>query len=139
MTKSVIVFLMLFMTLSGYSQNVDALDNALKESDQWKLQLTDDGTGNWKTNWFLDGQIAKVENSGKGMHLQAGPEFGNDAHHMVLWTKKMFKGDVKIEFTYTRTDEETRAVNILYIQATGKEEGEFVYDISQWNQLRKVP
>lgn len=73
------------------------------------------------------------------MHLMAGPEFGNDAHNMVLWTKKSFKGDVKIEFEYTRTDNETKAVNILYIQATGKGEGDYAEDIFAWNDLRKVP
>lgn len=139
MAKSVIAFLMLFITLPGNSQNVDALYNALNESERWELQLSDNGTGNWQNNWFLDGEIAKVENTEKGMHLQAGPEFGNDAHHMVLWTKQSFQGDVKIEFDYTRTDNETRAVNILYIQATGKGEGDFVKDISEWNHLRKIP
>lgn len=139
MVKSTLVFLILFITLTGYSQNADSLFNALNESDRWILQMTDDGTENWQDNWFLDGEIAKVENTENGMHLQAGPEFGNDAHHMVLWTKESFKGDLKIQFDYTRTDKETRAVNILYIQATGKEEGEFVKDISHWNDLRSVP
>ena len=74
-----------------------------------------------------------------GMHLQAGPEFGNDTHHMVLWTKQTFEGDVKIEFDYTRTDNETKAVNILYIQASGKGEGDYAEDIFEWNQLREVP
>lgn len=105
----------------------------------WKLVFEDEGTGDYKDKWYLDGEIAKVENSADGMHLQAGPEFRNDAHHMVLWTKETFAGDVKIEFDYTRTDNETKCVNILYIQATGKEEGEYKQDIFEWNNLRKVP
>ena len=53
------------------------------------------------------------------MTLTAGPEFKNDAHHMVLWTKDTFQGDLKIEYEYSRIDEATNCVNILYIQATG--------------------
>jgi hypothetical protein len=126
-----------FLSLGQDAENL--IFEKLKNDVNWQLKMSDDGTESWKTNWFLDGEIAKVENSEKGMHVQAGPEFGNDAHHMVLWTKQSFKGDVKIEFDYTRTDHETRAVNILYIQATGKEEGDYTKDISEWNHLRTIP
>ncbi len=135
-----IVLLLALIPFFVFGQNSeDSMFEKFERDADWQLKMSDDGTNNWQTNWFLDGEIAKVENTEKGMHLQAGPEFGNDAHHMVLWTKKSFHGDVKIEFDYTRTDEETKAVNILYIQATGKEEGEFVKDISHWNHLRTVP
>lgn len=136
--KGLLILLLIPFLIFG--QDAEELKFERLENDtEWQLKMSDDGTDNWKTNWFLDGEIAKVENSEKGMHLQAGPEFGNDAHHMVLWTKQSFQGDVKIEFDYTRTDNETRAVNILYIQATGKEEGEFTNDISEWNHLRAIP
>lgn len=136
---NLLLFILLIPFL-GFSQS-DENSSFLKlnKSKQWKLEFSDSGTTDYHQNWHLDGLIAKVENSEKGMHVQAGPEFGNDAHHMVLWTKKSFNGDVKIEFDYTRTDNETKAVNILYIQATGKEEGEFVKDIFEWNDLRTVP
>lgn len=124
----------------GFAQTSEKLlFEKLNNSNSWVLAFHDDGTTNYRENWHLDGLIAKVENSEKGMHVQAGPEFGNDAHHMVLWTKQSFSGDVKIEFEYTRTDNETKAVNILYIQATGKGEGEFAKDIFEWNDLRTVP
>ena len=55
----------------------------LNNSTSWNLEFQDDGTTNYQKNWHLDGLIAKVENSKKGMLLQAGPEFGNDAHHMA--------------------------------------------------------
>ena len=58
---------------------------------------------------------------------------------MVLWTKQSFKGDLKIEYDYTRLDNETRCVNILYIQATGSGEEPYVKDITEWNELRRVP
>ena len=139
MKMNLFLFLILvpFFILGQDSENL--IFEKLENDVHWKLEMSDDGTGSWQTNWFLDGEIAKVENAEKGMHLQAGPEFGNDAHHMVLWTKQSFQGDVKIEFDYTRTDNETRAVNILYIQATGKGEGDYTKDISEWNHLRTIP
>ena len=36
-------------------------------------------------------------------------------------------------------DDATKAVNILYIQATGKEEGPYVKDILEWADLRTIP
>lgn len=139
MQIKVLLLLILIPFLISGQDSEDLMFEKLENDFHWQLKMSDDCTDNWKSNWFLDGEIAKVENSEKGMHLQAGPEFGNDAHHMVLWTKQSFQGDVKIEFEYARTDNETRAVNILYIQATGKEDGEFVKDISHWNHLRTVP
>jgi hypothetical protein len=54
-------------------------------------------------------------------------------------TNASFEGDVKIEYDYTRTDLEIRNVNILYIQATGSGEGPYAKDITEWNELRRVP
>ncbi len=133
-----VIFFLAFSNLTFSQQIVNTRFDSLLTDKNWKLLFDDDCTADWRLNWFLDGEIATVENSSKGMHLQAGPEFGNDAHHMVLWTKQSFRGDLKIEFDYTRTDNETRAVNILYIQATGKGEGDFVEDITEWNHLRKI-
>ena len=73
------------------------------------------------------------------MTLTAGPEFKNDAHHMVLWTKDTFEGDLKIEYEYSRLDEATNCVNILYIQATGSGNSPYAQDISKWSDLREVP
>jgi hypothetical protein len=105
----------------------------------WQEALSDTCTDDWKTQWFLDGEIGTVKTGTDGMTLTAGPEFRNDAHHMVLWTKKEFKGDLKIEFDYTRLDKEKQCVTILYIQATGSGKGPYAKDISTWNELRKVP
>ncbi len=106
---------------------------------RWKEVFFDPGTGDWKERWFLDGEVGKVKTGPSGMELTAGPEFKNDAHHMVLWTRDSFAGDLKIEYDYTRLDDETRCVNILYIQATGSGEGQYAKDISKWNELRRVP
>ena len=103
-----------------------------------QLLFEDSCTGSWKNNWMLDGERAKVINTEDGMELIAGPEFGNDSCHAVLWTKKEFKGDISIEYDYTRTDTATRCVNILYFMATGKG-NDYPVDISLWNDKRKVP
>lgn len=105
----------------------------------WEVVLADTGTADWTEKWFLDGQVGEVATSPEGMTLTAGPEFGNDAHHMVLWTKESFEGDLKIEYEYTRLDEERRGVTILYIQATGSGKGPYHEDIAKWNELRRVP
>lgn len=112
---------------------------AKAEAVGWKELFFDDGTGDWTERWFLDGDVAHVETSEKGMQLTAGPQFRNDAHHMVLWTKSSFEGDLKIEFDYTRLDFESRCVNILYIQATGSGKEPYVKDIAEWSELRREP
>lgn len=109
------------------------------DHNHWQIVFSDDCTGNWAEQWFLDGAVGTVTNGPDGMELTAGPEFANDAHHMVLWTRDVFEGDVKIEYDYTRLDEATNCVNILYIQATGSGEEPFVKDITEWNDLRRVP
>lgn len=109
------------------------------DHDQWRNVFHDSGTGDWTKKWFLDGEIGQVTTGPEGMELTAGPEFLNDAHHMVLWTKDSFTGDLKIEFEYTRLDNETNAVNILFIQATGSGEAPFTKDIAKWSELRREP
>jgi hypothetical protein len=105
----------------------------------WRTVFSDPGTGDWKERWHLDGRIGKVTPGPDGMVLTAGPEFGNDAHHVVLWTKSSFEGDLRIDFDYTRLDRETRGVNILYIQATGSGQGPYEENIMKWNSLRETP
>ena len=105
----------------------------------WAEMFSDSCTTEWKEKWFLDGEVGAVTNSPEGMTLTAGPEFKNDAHHMVLWTKDSFEGDLKIEYEYTRLDEASKCVTILYIQATGSGERLYVKDITKWSGLRKTP
>ena len=112
---------------------------AAADSRAWNNIFSDSCTGDWKDNWFLDGKVGKVTTGPDGMTLTAGPEFQNDAHHMVLWTHDVFEGDLKIEYEYTRLDDETRCVNILYIQATGSGMDPYAEDIAEWNELRRVP
>ena len=120
-------------------QNNKAAFKKAAEGTSWTEVSSDGCTQDWKAKWFLDGEVGTVTNSKEGMTLTAGPEFKNDAHHMVLWTKDTFEGDLKIEYEYTRLDEVTNCVNILYIQATGSGDGPYAKDITKWSELRKVP
>jgi hypothetical protein len=138
---------LVLLVAMGVSQTRAEADKDAKEhaafqhaaAGNWQEVFADEGVGSWKEKWFLDGEVGTVTNSPEGMTLTAGPESKNDAHHMVLWTKQEFAGDLKIEYDYTRTDEASQFVTILYIQATGSGKGRFAKDITKWNELRKVP
>jgi lysophospholipase L1-like esterase len=112
-------------------------DDADKEV--WQETFSDPCTRDWKKNWFLDGEVGTVKTGKDGMTLNAGKEWKNDAHHMVLWSKEEFKGDLNIEYDWTRQDNENRGVNILYVQAAGSGKAPYAKDITRWNDLRKVP
>lgn len=123
--------------------------NEMDQGASWEESFFDAGTGTWENGswmngkwqekWFLDGAIASVENEPGGMHLRAGPRYKDDAHHMVLWTKREFSGDLKIEYEFTRTDWEDRCVVILYVQSTGSGEAPYTEDVYEWRGLRSVP
>ena len=138
-----IKFLLLAFIVTSLSCNAQDKGQAefdrLNASNAWNLQLNDPCTGNWQDNWFMDGKIAKVEQSEKGVNFIAGPVNRNDANHSELWTKKSFTGDVKMEYYFTRTDSQIVNVNILYIQATGIGTAPYDKNISKWNNLREVP
>lgn len=105
----------------------------------WSPVLEDSGTADWQRFWFLDGESATVRNTKAGMEFFAGPAFGNDADHAVLWTRDSFAGDIRIDYEFTRLDREHRCVNILYLQATGSGEGPYATDIGEWSHLRRIP
>lgn len=129
----------LLVTVVYAGQESEREDFVEANKQNWRTVFLDAGTGDWQEKWFLDGEVGSVSNDENGMTLTAGPEFRNDAHHMVLWTKDSFAGDVKIEFEYTRLDEGNRAVNIIFIQATGSGDGPHAKDIREWQDLRRVP
>ena len=108
-------------------------------SANWSEVFSDDGTSNWQEQWFLDGERGTVKNTPAGMVFSAGPIFGDNGSHSVLWTRRSFGGDLRIEFDYTRMDDIDRAVNILYIQATGTGIQPYAEDISAWSHLRVIP
>ncbi|HSD08058.1 DUF1961 family protein, partial [Flavobacterium sp.] len=89
--------------------------------------------------WFLDGLHADIKNTKEGMLFNPGNIEGDDAYNAVLWTKDSFKGDLKIEYNYTKTDAKTIYATILYIQATGIGVAPYSEDITKWNNLREIP
>ena len=105
----------------------------------WRKVFEDKGNEDWHNKWFLDGKKATITNTEKGMDFYAGPTFLDDSCHGVLWTKESFEGDIKIEYDYTRLDQEYRCVNILYLQATGMGVEPYVEDIMEWKELREKP
>jgi hypothetical protein len=136
------IFFLLSLATSALWASDQAKDKAAFEkalAAPWQEVFFDPCTGAYGKQWSLDGEIGAVETTPTGMRVSGGPRFGNDAHHVVLWTKESFQGDVKIEYEYTRLDFENRGVSLLYVHATGSGKGPFVRDISQWNELRKIP
>jgi hypothetical protein len=102
----------------------------------WTEAFADDGSGHWRTNWFLDGDTATVDNTPAGMILRAGPDVSDNGDSMVLWTRKAFVGDVKIEYEFTRLDRAVEGVNIIYLKATGTGEAPYEKDILVWASVR---
>lgn len=140
MPKFICSILLLFSLFSlSCSKNQPTEFEVLNNSSGWNLQLNDPCTNHWSRNWFIDGLLAKVIQGEQGMNLVAGPVNRDDADHAVLWTKQSFKGDIKIEYNFTRTDSQVINVNILYIQATGIGKDGFDEDISRWNKFREIP
>jgi len=138
--KSFLFLLSLFFTLFANAQDTDTKEfEILNLSKQWQLELRDKGTKDWQVKWFLDGLEANIKNTKAGMLFNAGTNAGTDAGHAVLWTKQSFKGNVKIEYNFTRKDSETKWAIILYLQATGTGIVPYVEDISKWNNLRTIP
>ena len=140
MKIKLLVILILFFSILTKAQNSDAKEfDLLNQSAQWQLQFNDKGTKDWQTKWFLDGLQANITNSKAGMLFSAGTKAGSDADHAVLWTKDSFKGNLKIEYNFSRKDSATKWAIILYLQATGTGKDAYVEDISKWNNLRTIP
>jgi hypothetical protein len=134
-------------TLAGYGTAPEkaGMDAGLQKkfealrAKNWKQEFSDSGSGDWRQHWFLDGERAAVTNTEAGMVFAAGPAAGDDASHAVLWTRRSFSGDLKVEWDFTRLDTINRYVNIIYIQATGIETSPYSRDIAEWSSLRRAP
>lgn len=124
-----------------YSDTIATMKLRFIEMDgaEWKIRFSDKGTAGWNKKWFVDGEKAFVCNTRDGIRFDAGTEPASDADHSVLWTKKSFTGDVKIEYDFTRIDSLDRFVNIIYIQAEGSGETGYDKDIMKWNDKRRIP
>lgn len=137
MKNKLFVIVFSFILLFAACREKEPTDfEGLRASKKWKLQFSDKSTKNWQQNWFKDGLISVVKQDKNGMDLIAGPVNSDEAHHTVLWTKQSFKGDIKIEYEFTRTDNQIVNVNILYIQAQGIGKEGRGADITEWNSYR---
>jgi len=135
--KKSILFLSLVWLMVSISAQEESFSKLLKLD--WIQTFSDPGTSDWSEKWLLDGLKARVYNSPQGMEFYAGPIPAEDSSHSVLWTKKSFSGNVKIEYEYTRLDAATKYVNIIYIQATGSGQGDFTGEIFDWSEMRRIP
>jgi len=119
----------------------DSLKQKITQTENlpWKTVFRDNFSKDWKKNWFLDGEKAGITNSKSGLLFKAGNLPASDADHAVLWTKKQFTGDVKVEFDFVRRDSATKFVNILYLFAEGSGVEGYDKDIAKWTDKRKVP
>ena len=124
-----------------YAEAFNKLNNAPA-----KLAFSDNFEKSWKKNWHLDGKVARIIQKDNSISMYAGEKVYNEdkslanENHLVLWTKKEFEGDIKIEYDFTRLDTSKYYwVNILYIQAQGSGEGKYKKDIFKWNKLREIP
>ena len=131
----------LFVTLALLMLPTTAQEESFSKLQKldWKQSFFDPGTSDWSERWLLDGLKARVYNSPQGIEFYAGPVPAEDSSHSVLWTRKSFSGNIKIEYEYTRLDAATKYVNILYIQATGSGQGDFSGDIFNWSEMRRIP
>lgn len=128
----------LFFCSFAFSQVSPEIEfKSLVDDNHWKLRFNDLSRKKWQSKWFLDGLKANVKNTQNGMIFSAGPIKGDDSNHAVLWTKKVFKGNLKIEYEFTKLDSENSQVNIIFIQATGKDPDK--KDIFKWKNERTIP
>lgn len=111
---------------------------SLKDDPGWQRVFFDAGSELWSEQWMLDGEQAALTNSESGLIFTAGQEEWNPDSHAVLWTRNSFKGDIKIEYDYTKLDSINKWVNILYIQASGIDSVPYARDIAEWSELRNT-
>lgn len=106
---------------------------------EWENVFSDNCRENWEEKWFKDGINAYVMNNEKGMTVVAGERHFHDSDHVVMWTKREFEGDIKIEYDFTRLDTVNNFVNIIYFLAQGSGMAPYVTDIEKWSDLRTEP
>ena len=104
----------------------------------WNPVMTEGGTDNWRRNWFVDGETAQLTNTPQGWEIRAAEAPGN-VNHVVVWTKQVFKGDLRLEYDYARLDDKMQRVNIVYLQASGLGVPPWSVDIAEWRELRREP
>ena len=105
----------------------------------WQEVLFDPLTSNWQDKWTLDGLKAKLTTSEEGLQFLSGPDSTGSESHCVLWTKKTFEGDIRVDWEYTKIDDELRFAVMIYLLATGSDAEGYDKDISKWADKRQIP
>lgn len=133
------LILLLTLLLPGCKSEPErAFERALRQP--WRVAFADDLTAPDTTSWHLDGLQGRMVHTPEGLELYAGRQLHSDSSHVVLWTRRMFRGDLRIEYDYTRLDSSrAESVNILYLHATGSGCEGFDRNIMAWNDRRKIP
>ena len=111
----------------------------LLENQNWKKAYAEKEGQKSEKNWYIDGEKGSMKKDGNKIILEAGPDIESEDDHIVMWSKKSFKGDIMIDYEFTKLDSLERFVNIIYIQATGNNALESPKDISKWKEKRKTP
>lgn len=72
----------------------------------WRLAFSDNGTGRWSDDWVLFGNPERISvtNGPDGMTFRAGDGTDANADHAILWSKRSFSGDLRVEWDYTVLD-----------------------------------
>lgn len=123
-----VIFLFLAST-SGDANDDATLFEAIR-TQPGSVVFSDPCSGDWRDQWFLDGEKARVSNADDTMKIDTAEGYA------VLWTKESFEGDLRIEYDFKRADENPSGVNIIYIQATGDGQNGCSEDIAQWADRR---
>jgi hypothetical protein len=112
----------------------------------WHVVLSDDGTGNWKDNWFLFGDPSRgigVTNSTEGMTLRAGDGTNPKSDHAVLWTKATFSGDLRVEYDFTVLDRYSTSIpsngycSAVLLYSRPSASAPFASDLADWPVARR--
>lgn len=106
----------------------------------WEEVFHDDFSSWDAASWHLDGMVGKADVSEDGLVLTSGGSIGSDSSHVVLWNRKFYRGDIRVEYDFTRLDTtDVETVAIIYLCATGSQENGVGYDIMSWNDKRRIP
>ena len=110
-----------------------------------KVLFEDSMAADWEKNWFLDGKKATLEHRDGGLFFSGGTVTKEDdpeeyhAHHAVLWTRRVFEGDLRITYQMKPVANPGYGATLLYIHAQGIGKPPYVEDIYEWRGLRDVP
>ena len=124
---------------NGCSQNPE---KSYKEAESlhWKKVFHDDFKDMDTTAWHLDGLRGSMKITPEGLVLSAGNMINANSDHVVLWNTQEYKGDIRVEYDFTRLDTcSTETVNIIYLHANGSGADGYSHDIMEWNDRRTVP